>query len=408
MTLALAASRSQDRPAAPLDPSDGAPPILDRRGGGPSRTPAALPGGPSDPSALRLTSEVLWAIFDRAPMMIALWDASRHLVLVNRQWEQALGWTLEEAQGIDLAVATFPDPRRRRRAMELYRRADRRWVNTRPRRRDGTTLDSSWMHLALPGGMVLALGQDLTARRQAEGELRRAAEKRRRAEARLRQSNEELRALAARVQAVREEEGIRIAREVHDEVGQMLTVLSLDVAWLERQLPPVLPPAGEEVAERLRSMSRWLGTAADAVQRIASDLRPAVLDELGLEAAVEWYVGEFEKRSRIACRLRSDLAGDALDAGRSIALFRILQEALTNAARHSGATEVEIRLGAAAGRVLLEVADNGRGIADDRIAASSSLGLLGMRERARLLGGEVTIRGNPGAGTTVAAILPPR
>jgi len=189
-------------------------------------------------------------------------------------------------------------------------------------------------------------------------------------------------------------------------LGQMLTVLSLDVAWLERQLPPAPLPAGEEVAERLRSMRRWLDTAADAVQRIASELRPAVLDELGLEAAVEWYVGEFEKRARICCRLRSDGAGQAVDSGRSIALFRILQEALTNVARHSRATAVEIRLGQEAGRVLLEVADNGRGIADDRIAASSSLGLLGMRERARLLGGEVTIRGNPGAGTTVAVILP--
>jgi PAS domain S-box-containing protein len=405
MKLALEAPRIQARSQVPPAPPDLGTVTRDRRAA-PRRVPAELPAGPPDPSALRLSSEVLWAIFDRAPMMIALWDTSRRLLLVNREWEQALGWTLEEAQRIDLAVATFPDPRHRRRAMELYRTADQRWVNTRPCRRDGTRLDSSWMHVALPGGMVLVMGQDLTGRRHVERELRRSAEKRRRAEARLRQSNEELRALAARVLAVREEESIRIAREVHDEVGQLLTVLCLDVAWLERKLPPVLPPAGEEVAERLRSMSRWLDTAAGAVQRIASELRPAVLDELGLEAAVEWYVDEFSKRSRISCRLRSDVAGQALDAGRSIALFRILQEALTNAARHSGAAAVEIRLGAEAGRVLLEVADDGRGIADDRIAASTSLGLLGMRERARLLGGEVTIRRNPGAGTTVAVILP--
>jgi PAS domain S-box-containing protein len=372
----------------------------------PRRIRAELPGGPLDQPALRLSSEVLWGIFDKAPVMVALWDSSLHLLLVNREWERFLGWTLEEAQRIDLAVATFPDARQRRRAIELYRSADQRWVKTQPRRRDGRRVDGSWMHLVLPSGMVLALGQDLTERRQVEQELRRAAEKRRRAEDRLRQSNEELRALAARVQAVREEESIRIAREVHDEVGQMLTVLGMDVAWLERKLPPVLPPAGEEVAERLRSMSRWLDTAANAVQRIATELRPALLDELGLEAAVEWYVGEFEKRSRISCRLRSDFAGKALDACRSSALFRILQEALTNAARHSGATEVEIRLSAEAGRVVLEVADNGRGISDDRVAASSSLGLIGMRERARMLGGEVTIRRNPAAGTTVAVTLP--
>ena len=400
MKLALEASRLHARSPVPPAPVDLRTVTGDRHAG-PRRIPGELPGGPLDQAALRLSSEVLWAIFDSVPVMIALWDASR-LLLVNREWERVLGWTLEEAQRIDLAVATFPDPRQRRRAMELYRNADQRWVNTRPRRRDGTTLDSSWMHLALPGGMVLVMGQDLSGRRQVEQQLRWAAEKRRLAEARLRQSNEALRALAARVQAVREQESIRMAREVHDEVEQMLTVLRLDVAWLERKLHP----PGEEVAERLRSMSRWLDTAADTVQRIARELRPAVLDELGLEAAVEWYVGEFEKRSRISCRLRSDFAGKALEAGRSTALFRILQEALTNVARHSGATEVEIRLAAEAGGVLLKVADNGSGIPDDRVAASSSLGLLGMRERARLLGGEVTIRRNPGAGTTVAVILP--
>jgi PAS domain S-box-containing protein len=387
-----------------------APPILRTvtrsRRAAPRHIRAELPEGPLDLPALGLSSEVLQAIFDRAPVMFALWDASRRLLLVNPEWERVLGWTLEEAQRIDLAVATFPDPRDRQRAIDLYRRADQRWVTTQPRRRDGTRIETAWVHLALPGGVVLAIGHDLTERRQVEEDLRRAAEERRRAEELLRQSNEELRALAARVQAVREEEGTRIAREVHDEVGQLLTALRLDVAWLERKLPPAVPPAGEEVAERLRSMSRWLDTAAHAIQRIASELRPAVLDQLGLEAAVEWYVGEFEKRSGISCRLRSDFAGKALDVGRSIALFRILQEALTNAARHSGATEVEIRLRAEAGRVLLEVTDNGSGISDDRIAASSSLGLLGMRERARLLGGELTIRRNPAAGTTVAVILP--
>jgi PAS domain S-box-containing protein len=360
-----------------------------------------------DGALLQSSAELLQPVLDKTPLMISLWDSSRRLLLVNREWERVLGWTLEEAQRIDLAVATFPDPYDRRRALERFRKADDRWVNTRPLRRDGTRLDSSWVHLALPGGMLLVIGKDLTERHQVEGKLRRAADRRRRAEKRLRQSNEELRALALRVHAVREEESARIAREVHDEVGQLITALRLDVAWLKRKLLAVAQP-GEEVAEKLRSMSQLLDGVADAAHRIASELRPAVLDQLGLDAAVEWYVGEFEKRSGIACRLRSSCDRATLDGDRSIALFRFLQEALTNAARHSGATEVEIRLGAEAGRVLLEVADNGRGIPDDRAADPRSMGLVGMRERARLLGGDATIRSHPPAGTTVTMTLPLR
>jgi PAS domain S-box-containing protein len=352
---------------------------------------------------------MLQAIFNNVPVMIALWDTSGpggHLLLVNQEWERVLGWTIEEAQRIDLSVATLPDPRERQRVVEDFRKADGRWVNNRPQRRDGKTLDSLWAQVGLPGGLTWVLGQDLTERRHTEAELRRAEEERCRAQERLLQSNEELRALAARVQALREEESTRIAREVHDELGPMLTALHLDVAWLERSLGQGGPPAADKLVEKLRSMSGMLDIAADAVHRIASELRPAVLDRLGLDAAVEWYVGEFQKRTLISCGLHSRFDSRALDALHSITVFRILQEALTNAARHSLASRIEVRLRADAGRVRLEVTDNGKGIPEDCLNAASSLGLLGMHERARLLGGDVTIRRNPGGGTTVAAWLP--
>jgi len=131
-----------------------------------------------------------------------------------------------------------------------------------------------------------------------------------------------------------------------------------------------------------------------------------VLDELGLEAAIEWYVREFEKRTGIACRFLSELGGPPIDPGRSTAVFRILQEALTNVARHSVATRTTINIASDRERLRLEIRDNGRGIPEDRIDSSASLGLVGMRERARALGGDVEIRGAAGRGTTVTLTIP--
>jgi two-component system, NarL family, sensor histidine kinase UhpB len=365
-----------------------------------------LPASQGDRETLRRKSEILEAIFDNFPVMISFWDAAGSLLLVNRHWEQVLGWRLEEAQRIDYLAAAYPDPESRRRVLELIRGGDHGWADFKTRRRDGRTVDTSWTSVTLSDGTRIGVGQEITERKQAEKELRRALEDRRRAEERLQQSYDEMRALSARLRAVREDESTRIARAVHDEVGQLLTALRLEVAWLERTLQPAAPAAGEEVPEKLRSMIHLLDAASDAVHRVASELRPVVLDKLGLDAAVEWYVGEFEKRSRIGCRLCSSLGGVTLDGDRSIALFRILQEALTNVARHSGATEVSIRLTAERGRVLLAVTDNGGGIPDDKAADSGSLGLLGMRERARSLGGDVGVRRNPGGGTTVEVTLP--
>jgi len=212
----------------------------------------------------------------------------------------------------------------------------------------------------------------------------------------------EIRELSERLNAIREEASARIAREVHDQVGQMLTALHMEVAWLQKRLEP-----REEITGKLQSMIQMLDSAVDAVQRITTELRPAILDHLGLEEAVEWYAGETEKRTGISCRLRLSLGSTALDdAERSTALFRILQEALTNVVRHAEATEVDIRLAREGNRVILAVTDNGCGIAEDKIADARSLGLLGMRERARALGGDILIRRAPGQGAIVEARLP--
>jgi signal transduction histidine kinase len=233
---------------------------------------------------------------------------------------------------------------------------------------------------------------DVTARRVAEESLRR--------------SHDELRALSGRLRAVREEESTRIAREVHDEIGQALTALQMDVAWLGKKLGPTGASESGKFAEKLRSMTELIDQTIAAVQRIATELRPGVLDALGLEAAIEWYVREFEKRTGIACRFRSDLGTARIDSERATAVFRILQEALTNVARHSGSTRLEIQLVADRDRLRLEIEDYGRGIPEDRLEVVQSLGLLGMRERARSLGGALSVGRASPTGTVITLTIP--
>jgi PAS domain S-box-containing protein len=341
-------------------------------------------------------SELLQTIFDNVPVMVSLFDpAALRLVVANREWERVLGWTVEEAQAIDLLAEVYPDPEERRRAIGFIDREITEWTDFKLRTRSGSLIDTVWMRLKLSDGTTIGFGRDIT-------------EKRRNAE-RLRQSHAGLRALSERLRAAREEEGTRIAREVHDEVGQILTALRLDVGWLERQLESLAlpaPAAREALAGKLQDMSQLLDLASDAVHHIIGELRPGILDELGLEAAVEWYVAEFEKRTGIACRLVETMDGASLSPDQATALFRIMQEALTNVVRHAGATAVDIRLSAEPCRVTLEIGDDGCGIPEDKIGDSRSIGLLGMRERARALGGEVVIRRHFTQGTLVEVILP--
>jgi PAS domain S-box-containing protein len=226
--------------------------------------------------------------------------------------------------------------------------------------------------------------------------------KRQQAETALRTSREQLRALAAHLESVREEERTRIAREIHDELGQLLTGLRFDLTRLATHLP-----AGQAaVRDDMRAMLTLVDSSIHAVRRIATDLRPRVLDDLGLVAALEWQAQEFQGRTGIPCRFLVDEAELGPDPKVDTAVFRICQETLTNVARHAGASQVTIRLQEEAGALVLTVADNGRGITDLGLANRTSLGLLGMRERARLLGGTVSIEGRPGEGTTVSVHIP--
>jgi len=228
---------------------------------------------------------------------------------------------------------------------------------------------------------------------------------RRRAQEQLRESHEQLRALSVYLQHVREEERTRIAREVHDELGQALTSCKLDLSLLANKLPKNLAP----LKDKTKALSAHIDATIQTVRRIATELRPGILDHLGLIAALEWQANEFQIRTGIKCDVRSDLHEPALTADLATAFFRIFQETLTNVIRHAGATHVIVHLKEAAGRIILEVKDNGRGISPDEITNPRSMGLLGMKERAALLGGSFKIGlTSGGKGTLVTVSIPYR
>jgi PAS domain S-box-containing protein len=221
------------------------------------------------------------------------------------------------------------------------------------------------------------------------------------AEAELRRSFDQLRALTARVQDAREEERKRVAREIHDELGQALTAIKIDLSSLSRDCP-----SETQQAKRIASIANVVDQTIKSVRRISTELRPGILDDLGLIAAVEWAAEEFETRTGTKCRLDLLESDRAIDPDRGTAIFRILQETLTNVVRHANATHVDVRLLKESGSVILEVRDNGRGATEEQLSAPGSLGIRGMRERALLLKGELTIQGLPGEGTTVRVRIP--
>lgn len=222
----------------------------------------------------------------------------------------------------------------------------------------------------------------------------------------LKRSQEDLRNLSAYLDAAREEERKNIAREIHDELGISLTTLKLGLSWLKScLLDSNVPPDIDLVVAKTQAMSEDIKATIQAVQRISSELRPGVLDNLGLPAAVEWQAEEFRERTDIECETAID-EDITLGQNRSIAVYRILQETLTNIMRYAEATKVAIGLRRRGEMLILEVRDNGRGITEEQIRDPKSFGIIGMRERAYSLGGSVVFRGGPNRGTTVTVTIP--
>lgn len=220
----------------------------------------------------------------------------------------------------------------------------------------------------------------------------------------LRGAEERVRAFAARIESAREDERTRVSREVHDGLGQILTGLKMDLSWLEKRLPE----EQQEAAGRMKSMGQVVDTTIKSVRRISSALRPQMLDEVGLIGTIKWQAGDFQVRTGIRCNTELPADEPTLDRAGSTAAYRVLQEALANVARHAAATRVDISLRVGADHLILKITDNGRGMSEAQWRDSKSLGLLGIRERAFLFGGNVDIESKDGMGTTITFSIPLR
>jgi PAS domain S-box-containing protein len=263
---------------------------------------------------------------------------------------------------------------------EVLDRATGRWVRSAIYPTAGFTADGSRIYFHTVA--------DITDAKQVEDQLR--------------ASREQLRELSRFLESVREDERTRLAREMHDELGQTLTALKIDLSWLARRLLQERQPLLEKTA----SMGELIDEAIQTVKRIATELRPGVLDDLGLADAIEWQTQELGKRTDITFRFNAYPEQVIVDRDRSTAIFRICQEALTNVVRHADATRVSVSLKKGSSRISLRIRDNGKGVEESQTLDPGALGLLGMRERARDWGGEVAITGAPGKGTLVVVSIP--
>ena len=215
-------------------------------------------------------------------------------------------------------------------------------------------------------------------------------------------SREEQRALSRHLQSIREEEKASIARELHDELGSTLTALKMDLEGLHASLPA----AGDAARKQVAAMARLIDGAVATTRRIVTDLRPSILDDLGLAVALRWQAGEYRKRSETNIVVETPEPDIAIDHECALTLFRIFQETLTNVMRHANATEVVVRLAEADSCYVLQVRDNGVGMPEDALRKPASHGIRGMRERARQHGGDVSVASTPGEGTTLVVTIP--
>ncbi len=344
--------------------------------------------------ALRKNEQILRLFVEHAPAAIAMFDREMRYIAASRRYmlDYRLGDQKLSGRSHYDVFPEMPDRWRdvhqrclagavEKSEEDPFPRADGQtdWVrwDIRPWYESGDTI----------GGIVL-FSEVITERKRAEEEIK--------------TTREQLRALSARLQDVREEERRMIAREIHDELGQNLTALRIELSWCAQKMPA----EGKQLREKALSMITLVDDTLRTVRRVATELRPGVLDDFGLVAAIEWQAMEFQKRTGIRCVFQSTPQEMKLGDAVSTALFRIFQESLTNVARHSGAGEVDVRLTQADGVLTLVVRDNGRGIAPSALKGGTSLGLVGMRERATMVGGTLSIHGGEGTGTTVHVTIP--
>jgi PAS domain S-box-containing protein len=347
--------------------------------------------------ALRDSEERYRELFENSREPTYVHDLSGRYISVNRAAEKLTGYMRAELLGRKYTEFIPGEQMKsfREQFCRQLKEEGETCYESEVIRKDGTCVPVEVSsHLIFENGVpvgVQGTARDITERKFAEQKLT--------------VSTAQLRALSAHLQLARETEGTRIAREIHDELGSLLTSLKWDVERASRVLAGPLEPATIlQLQQRFTELIKLSDVALSSIRRIASELRPSVLDDLGLAAAVEWHAQQFQGRTGIVCDCFMEEIN--LNEEQSTAVFRILQEALTNVLRHAEATHVVIEMTSEDGHFSLSVSDNGKGITEPQKSGHRSLGILGMRERAHLVGGEIVISGAQASGTTVTVRVP--
>ena len=352
--------------------------------------------------ALRRSEERYRALYEDNPSMYFTVDANGTVLSVNRYGAEKIGYRVKELVGKPVLDVFHKDDRATvvERLRTCLQAPDKvvEW-EFRKVRKDGSLI---WVkqyvrvvHDSNGKPVVLIVCDDITERKKAEAEIHKLNSD-------LNESSQQMRRLATHLQKVRELERKRIALEIHDELGQQLTNLKFQLKRCSDEVAKSNP----EAKDKTEALGVLVGEMMNTVRRIATDLRPGVLDEFGLVAAIEWQLREFTKNTRINVSLNKTMDEVQIDEDRATAVFRIFQETLTNIARHAEATEINVALDCRDSLFVLKVHDNGKGVTEKQLRNSRSLGVLGMRERAAIFGGTLVITGVEGAGTKAMLEMP--
>jgi len=339
--------------------------------------------------ALRESEDRFRSFFELTADLMVIADIDGYFRDINSSWTHVLGYSKEELLGKPYLEFIHPDDLVNTKQIideKLVRGDTVLFFENRYLKKDGDFIWLEWTSQPnLLKGYTYAIARDITERKRAESELK--------------NSLEQLHQLTQHIDKVREEERVAISRELHDDLGQALTAVNIDMRLIRQNV------TNPEAISRINKVSALVGETIKTVQRLTSRLRPQIIDDLGLDAAIEWHTKEFSQRFGVKINLdlnhTIEISPDA-----SLTVFRIMQESLTNIARHSKATHVDIKFEETDGQINFRISDNGIGITEDEIKSKKSFGLIGMKERAASLGGTIEISYKKDIGTTILLTFP--
>ena len=328
-------------------------------------------------------------------MYLTHYNPDANMLYLNKEFEKIVGWKTEEVQDIDMMEKVYPDPDYRKQAREYMLKASTAWREFRVQSKSGKIINSEWSNIRLDDGTQIGIGIDITKHKQAEEGLKKY--------------HADLKRLSTQLIYAQEAERKRISQELHDEIGQALTAVKINLATIVSQFQSDIAPA---MMERLAETTDLTDNLLDQVQNISLDLRPSMLDDLGLVPTLRWYIKRFEKRTNIKTQFKTVNLKERLHHEIETSIYRIVQEALTNVVKYAEADLVNINLKGKKTGIELLIEDNGRGFDLEKVISSPpsshGIGLLGIQERIAMLKGTTQLLTQPKIGTKIIINIPRR